>query len=182
VPSIGDKRRAAAVIMPIFATPARDVLFIERAEHLRHHPGQIGFPGGSLEPEDDHDLARAALREMNEEVGIAPERVRIIAQLDLVQPIVNRFDVTPFVAIVEPGEMTIQRAEIAGTFTLPLDRIISDLHAGHVEVSGFRVATPLLEHGGKHIWGVTGRILEDFVERYRAPRSELRATLEAALR
>lgn len=58
------ERRAAAVVLPIFAAPPHGVLFVQRAAHLRHHPGQIALPGGGLDPEDEGDLERAALREL----------------------------------------------------------------------------------------------------------------------
>jgi 8-oxo-dGTP pyrophosphatase MutT (NUDIX family) len=175
-------RRAAAVIMPIFATPPHGVLFVERAAHLRHHPGQIGLPGGTLDPQDLGDLERGALRELEEEVGIEAGRVTLVGRLPTVQPRVNMFDVTPFVAVIAPGELRIDPSETAGFFTVPLKTILSDaLRDGHVSIAGFEIETPLLDYEGRRIWGVTGRILRDFVEAWNDAETGLRARVEGAL-
>src|SRR5579872_6207566 len=92
-------RRQAAVAIAIFRTPPHGIVFVERAAHLRDHPGQIGLPGGRVHPED-RDLAATALRELHEEVGIEPVRATIVAELPMLQQRrVNNFDVTPFVAV-----------------------------------------------------------------------------------
>jgi 8-oxo-dGTP pyrophosphatase MutT (NUDIX family) len=176
----GGKRRAAAVILPIFAAPPHGVLFVERAAHLRHHPGQIGLPGGSLDPEDGGDLERAALRELHEEVGIESSRVTIVGQLPTVSPRVNRFDVTPFVAIIAAGELRIDPSETAGFFMVPLATILSDaLRDGKVKVAGFHVDTPILDYEGRRIWGMTGRILQDFTDAWNDPATGLRERVQA---
>ncbi len=130
-------RRIAAVTIAIIAAPPHGVLFVERAAHLRDHPGQIALPGGSADPADGGDLERTALRELREEVGVAPERVTILARLPLVrQTRANNFDVTPFVATVAPGGFTIDGTETAGMFTIPLEVIVGDaLRAGTVEIA-----------------------------------------------
>jgi 8-oxo-dGTP pyrophosphatase MutT (NUDIX family) len=176
------KRRAAAVVLPIFAIPPHGVLFVERAAHLRHHPGQIGLPGGTLDPQDEGDLERGALRELEEEVGIEPARVTIVGRLPTVQPRVNLFDVTPFVAIVAPGELRIDPSETAGFFTVPLATVCSEaLRDGHVSIAGFEVETPLLDYEGRRIWGVTGRILRDFVDTWNDAGTGLRERIEREL-
>jgi 8-oxo-dGTP pyrophosphatase MutT (NUDIX family) len=176
------KRRAAAVVLPIFSTPPHGVLFVQRAAHLRNHPGQIGLPGGAIDPQDEGDLERAALRELNEEVGIDAARVTILGRLPIVSPRVNLFDVTPFVAVIAPGELRIDPSETAGFFTVPLATVLSDaLRDGHVSISGFQVETPLLDYEGHRIWGMTGRILRDFTETWNDPNAGLRARVEQAL-
>jgi len=178
----GANRREAAVILPIFAAPPHGVLFIERAAHLRHHPGQIGLPGGALDPQDEGDLQRGALRELYEEVGIDSARVTIVGRLPTVSPRVNLFDVTPFVGIVAPGELRIDPSETAGFFTVPLETILSDaLKDGSVSIAGFEVETPLLDYEGRRIWGVTGRILRNFADAWNDGAGGLRARVEGAL-
>jgi 8-oxo-dGTP pyrophosphatase MutT (NUDIX family) len=179
----GAKRRAAAVVLPIFLEQPHGVLFVQRAAHLRHHPGQIGLPGGAIDPQDDGDLERAALRELHEEVGIESARVTIVGQLPTVSPRVNLFDVTPFVAIVAPGEVRIDPSETAGFFTVPLATLLSDaLRDGKVSISGFEVDTPLLDYEGHRIWGVTGRILKDFKEAWNDEGTGLRQRAQERLR
>jgi 8-oxo-dGTP pyrophosphatase MutT (NUDIX family) len=182
VSTYGAERRAAAVILPIFAAPPHGVLFVERAAHLRHHPGQIGLPGGTIDPQDEGDLERGALRELHEEVGIEGSRVTMVGRLPTVQPRVNLFDVTPFVAVVAPGELRIDPSETAGFFTVPLATILSDaLRDGSVTIAGFEIDTPLLDYEGRRIWGVTGRILRDFNDAWNDPATGLRQRIEAAL-
>ena len=176
-------RRIAAVTIAIIAAPPHGVLFIERAAHLRDHPGQIALPGGSADPADGGDLARTALRELHEEVGVAPERVTILDRLPVVrQTRANNFDVTPFVAVVAPGGFTIDGTETAGMFTIPLEVIVGDaLRAGTIEIAERTIETYLLDYGGKRVWGLTAHILVSFVERWAQPESGLRAAVEAAL-
>jgi 8-oxo-dGTP pyrophosphatase MutT (NUDIX family) len=178
------KRRIAAVTIAIIAAPPHGVIFIERATHLRDHPGQIALPGGSADPVDGGDLERTALREMHEEVGVAPERVTILARLPVVhQQRTNNFDVTPFVAVVAPGGFTIDGTETAGMFTIPLDVIVGGdaLRAGTVQIAERTIETYLLDYGGKRVWGLTGYVLLRFVEHWADPASGLRAAIEAAL-
>src|SRR5580658_2615679 len=100
--SAGAPRRPAAVVIPIFANPPHEVVFVERATHLRRHAGQVAFPGGAVDEADDGDLARAGLRELHEEIGIPPRAVEIIDRLAMIPQTNNIFNVTPFVAVVAP--------------------------------------------------------------------------------
>jgi 8-oxo-dGTP pyrophosphatase MutT (NUDIX family) len=150
-------RRRAAVVIAIFRTPPHGIVFVERAAHLRDHPGQIGLPGGGVHPEDA-GLPATALRELHEEVGIEAARVSIVDELPVIhQRIASNFDVTPFVAVVEPGELRIDATETAGVFVVPLARVLA--FAGHEDA---------IEFEGRRIWGLTARILHEFVERWNA--------------
>ena len=72
----------AAVLVPLFEKNRQvNILFAKRTQTVRHHKGQISFPGGALDP-GDRDLSRAALRETEEEIGIRQESVEIIAELE----------------------------------------------------------------------------------------------------
>lgn len=173
--------RRAAVTLAIEARPPHGIVFVERAAHLRHHPGEIAFPGGSLDERDGGSLVRAALRELHEEIGVGPERVQIIGQLPRVTPRVTRFVVTPFVAIIEPSTYVLDPSEIAGLFTIPLAEVLErGVDDGVVHVGAFRVKTPVFNHGHYRIWGMTGRILREFVDSWKAE-SKLRASLETFL-
>jgi Pyruvate/2-oxoacid:ferredoxin oxidoreductase gamma subunit/ADP-ribose pyrophosphatase YjhB (NUDIX family) len=111
-------RRKAAVAVAVNARPPHGVIFVERASHLRDHPGQIGLPGGRVDAADGDDLRRTVLRELHEEIGVTPERVTIVGNLAQVSQRVNTFDVTPFVAVIAPGPFTIDGSETAGMFTM----------------------------------------------------------------
>lgn len=160
-------RRQAAVVIGIFRNAPHGVIFVERAAHLRDHPGQIGLPGGSVHPEDA-DLQATALRELHEEVGVEPSRVTIVARLPLVsQRLANNFDVTPFVAVIEPGELRIDSSETAGVFTVPLDTLVGEgLREDSVDHRGLRVQSLVLDYEGYRIWGFTARILELFLSEW----------------
>jgi len=149
----------------MFREAPHGIVFVERAEHLRDHPGQIGLPGGSVHP-GDLDLAATALRELHEEVGIEPARATIVAELPMLrQRVANNFDVTPFVAVVEAGELIVDKSETAGAFVVPLATILDrGLREGSLDVAGVRVLSLMLEYEGRTIWGLTARILHSFVE------------------
>lgn len=175
-------RRKAAVAVAVNARPPHGVIFVERASHLRDHPGQIGLPGGGVDAADGDDLQRTVLRELHEEIGVAPERVTIVGNLAQVSQRVNTFDVTPFVAVIAPGPFTIDGSETAGMFTIPLSVVLSDaLRKGTIDVAERLVDTYLLDYDGRRIWGLTGRILRSFADAWNDPHGCLRAALEAKL-
>ncbi|MHB8146725.1 MAG: NUDIX hydrolase [Vulcanimicrobiaceae bacterium] len=173
-------RRPAAVIIAILREAPNGIVFVERATHLRDHPGQIGLPGGGVDAVDS-DLEHTALRELREEVGIAENRVHVVGALPLIRQRINTFDVTPFVAVVDPGELTIDPRETAAVFTVPLATILGPaLQDGEVEFAGLQIASPVLDHDGRRIWGLTARILQSFVHAWNA--NGLRAQIERELR
>lgn len=159
------------------------MIFIERAGHLRHHAGQIGFPGGSADPIDGGNPETTALREFYEELGVAPERVRVAGRLDEVEQTSNRFLVTPVIGVVRPGTLlTIDHTETVGVFTVPLAAIVQPGAVyEEVELSIARGRkTYALDYDEHHIWGLTGCILRHFVDAWNAPESQLRSDIEAA--
>jgi 8-oxo-dGTP pyrophosphatase MutT (NUDIX family) len=175
-------RRTAAVVIAILTKPPHGVVFVERAAHLRDHPGQIALPGGSVDAQDGGDLRRTALRELREEVGIGSERVTILAQLPMVrQTRANNFDVTPFVAAVAPGPLTIDGSETAAVFTIPLGVIVEHLQPGTHVVGEHSIETYLLDYESRRVWGLTGHILRSFVDAWNDAANPLRAVVDAAL-
>lgn len=177
-------RRLAAVVMPIFANAPHEVVFIARASHLRRHAGQIAFPGGAVDDEDEGDLARAGLRELHEEIGIPPAAVTVVEQLDLIRQTNNVFNVTPFVAVVAPETpLVVDLNEASAAHRVPLAAIVEPgaVHPGIEVIGEHRRQTYLFDYGALHVWGLTGKVLDDFVRRYHAPDSPLRAALDARL-
>lgn len=162
-------RRQAAVVIAVYRTAPHGVIFVERATHLRDHPGQIGLPGGRVHP-GDANLEATALRELHEEVGVASDRVTIVGQLPMLrQRVRNNFDVTPFVAVVEPGELVIDGTETAGAFLVPLATIVNEgLQHDRIDYAGLRLPSLVLDYEGRRIWGLTARILESFVAEWNA--------------
>ena len=120
--------RDAAVLVPLVERDSGlTVLLTRRTEHLRDHAGQISFPGGGVEPGDGSAVA-TALREAEEEVGLARGHVSVIGELPLYQTITG-FRVTPVVALVQPGfELALDSFEVAEAFEVPLTYLMTPAH------------------------------------------------------
>jgi 8-oxo-dGTP pyrophosphatase MutT (NUDIX family) len=158
--------RAAAVLVPLVTRPAgMTVLLTQRTAHLHAHAGQISFPGGMLDPEDRH-AEDAALRETEEEVGIARNFVDLVGRLDTY---VTRtgFEVTPLVGLVRP-EFTLapDTFEVAEVFEVPLGFLIDP--ANHRRESRvFNGATRYfyaMLWQRHYIWGATAGMLVNLSE------------------
>ena len=91
----------AAVVIPIVRYDDPALVFVKRAEHLRRNPGQIAFPGGIVDPGDADERA-AALREFEEEIGVARTRVTVIDRLDDVVTLALSVTVSPYLGIIDP--------------------------------------------------------------------------------
>ena len=104
------------------------MLLTRRTDHLHDHAGQISFPGGRAEPEEAGDPVATALREAEEEVGLARGRVEVIGQLPTYLTI-TAYVVTPVVALVEPGfELALDAFEVAEAFEVPLAFLMTPAH------------------------------------------------------
>jgi 8-oxo-dGTP pyrophosphatase MutT (NUDIX family) len=163
------KTRPAAVLVPLFHHEgAWHLLFTRRTQNVDSHPGQVSFPGGAIETYDGTPAA-AALREANEEIGLPPESVSILGQMNPMIT-VTQFLVTPVVAQIPwPFPIKTNPSEVASTFDVPLSflqdpdnleiRLREPLIPGRpVEVFYFR------PYKDEVIWGVTARITVDLVK------------------
>lgn len=113
----------AAVLIAITDRPTPGLLLTQRTAHLRKHAGQVAFPGGRIDPEDDGPVA-AALREADEEIGLPPGQVEVIGTTDLYRTVTG-FSVTPVVAIVPPDlALTPHAEEVAAVFEARLDHLL----------------------------------------------------------
>lgn len=167
VPPPAEAPRAAAVLVPVVARPdGPAVLLTERASSLRQHSGQIAFPGGRRDPEDDSPLA-TALREAEEEIGLDRSHVRPLGYLDAYLSGTN-YLVVPAVALVEPGfELVLNRDEVESVFEAPLAFLMDEgNHELHARPWRGRVRTYYaIPFGTRYIWGVTAGILRNMHER-----------------
>ncbi len=118
----------AAVLVPlVLRASGLQVLLTRRTEHLRDHAGQISFPGGRSEP-DDEGPAGTALREAQEEVGLRRESVHIIGQMPAYTTVTS-FVVTPVVALVHPPlDLALDTFEVAEAFEVPLAFLMNPSH------------------------------------------------------
>jgi 8-oxo-dGTP pyrophosphatase MutT (NUDIX family) len=164
--------RPAAVLIPIFARAGgATVLLTERAAGLRQHSGQIAFPGGKIDAGDDGALG-AALREAEEEIGLAPSRV---TPLGFLGPYFSTtgFRITPVVALVDPdAKLALNGGEVAGTFETPLAFLMDPAnHQTHTrEWKGAQRSYFAMPWGDHYIWGVTAGIIRMLWLRLYAPR------------
>ena len=154
-------RTPAAVLVPIVQHESElTVLFTERASHLKHHAGQISFPGGRIESRDGSAL-HAALRETEEEIGLSRQYVEVLGYLPP-HLIFTGFCVTPVVALVQPGfDLQIDMGEVAEVFEVPLRYLIDPSHhqARDKQIGEIAVRVYDLPYGERRIWGATAGIL-----------------------
>ena len=162
---VGDARDAA-VLIPIVGGDDPSVIFTVRTDTLPSHKGQISFPGGSIDPGDASPIA-AALREAKEEIGLEPDAVEVIGQLDSFNTFVSGYVVTPIVGWIERHpDLHPNEAEVARILLIPLRALDERIRV-----------EPGFTHGGRTfpteawiweeqvIWGVTARIVRTFLER-----------------
>lgn len=160
-------RRQAAVLLPLFKD-ATDyhLLFTKRTETLKHHKGQVSFPGGSFEPADG-DLATTALRESYEEVGIQPEHVSLLGRLDDLSTFSTNFTISPFVGLIPyPYPFRPNPIEVASIFEVPVP-VLADPAVGRSYLrtrdDGATIEDYEFHINGQVIWGATARIIRHFL-------------------
>jgi 8-oxo-dGTP pyrophosphatase MutT (NUDIX family) len=171
-PALLAQARAAAVLVPLVAHPdGVTVLLTQRAAAMRAHSGQIAFPGGKIDPEDDGPLA-AALREAEEEIGL--ER-RHVTPLGFLGPYFSTsgFRITPVVGLVRPdAALSINPQEVDRVFETPLAFLMDEAnHQTHErEWKGAMRRYFAMPFGEHYIWGVTAGIIRMLWLRLYAPR------------
>jgi 8-oxo-dGTP pyrophosphatase MutT (NUDIX family) len=163
---VDDEPQEAAVIAPVVTRPEGEaVLFTKRADHLSDHPGQMSFPGGGREPEDE-DLLRTALREANEEIGLDPMAVNVVGRLDDIRTITH-YSVRPFVGRIPDRDYLPSDEEVAEIVTLPVSEL-TDLdnyeseHRDHPHYGEIRLHFFYVD--GYTVWGATARMLVQLLE------------------
>ncbi len=156
----------AAVLVPLVNHAAgMTALFTRRTEHLSDHAGQVSFPGGRVEPGDDGPVA-TALRETEEEIGLAPAHIEIVGRLPMFDTATG-FAVVPVVALVAPPfTLRLDDFEVAEVFEVPLDFLLDPANR-RIERrvwNGREREYYCIDHEGPTIWGVTARMVVSLAE------------------
>lgn len=158
--------KPAAVLVPV--TKAGEVILTKRSSRLKHHPGQIAFPGGRRD-EGDRDIVDTALRETEEEIGLGRDHIEVLGSLPIHETVTN-YRITPVLALVDGSVPLVpETGEVAEIFRVPLAHVINP--------ENFRVEARRWQGQKRHyytaafgpyyIWGATARILRGLADRVR---------------
>lgn len=171
---VAPQTRPAAVLVALFEEDGEArVILTKRPETMPSHQGEIAFPGGKLEPGIDADLRATALREAHEEIGLDPNLVEIIAELDHLVTVSARFALTPFVGVLRERPALVPHVrEVDAVFDVALSELLRDdvFREERWEVPpemlvgvGKDRAIHFFELAGETVWGATARILVGFL-------------------
>ena len=160
------KLRPAAVLVPLIEVDgALQVILTKRSSALKHHPGQIAFPGGKLD--GDETIEQAALREAQEEIGLAPANVDVLGTLPFHETVTS-FTVTPVLGRIRADFVAKPEAgEVAEVFRVPFAHV-SDPSRFAIEGrmwQGTKRHYYTVPWGPYYIWGATARMLRGLAER-----------------
>ena len=159
--------KLAAVLVPVVDYENEPkILLTRRADHLAQHSGQVAFPGGKVEAEDGGPVS-AALREAQEEIGLAAEYVEVAGFLSTYET-GSGFRILPVVGFVRPGfQLEIDHNEVAETFEVPLELMINEANYNRHEIEweGRMEAYYAVEYEGYNIWGATAGMLRNLSRR-----------------
>ncbi|HSJ53588.1 MAG TPA: CoA pyrophosphatase [Anaerolineae bacterium] len=168
---ISDPRlRCAAVLLPLLWKKGQwHVAVTQRTHNVEHHRGQISFPGGACEAQDN-GLLDTALRETHEEIGVPPEAVEVLGPLDDF-PTITHFSVTPFVGVIpHPFPYRVNEAEVEAVVEVPLSFLLEPTHVRVEEREHegqiYEVLFWDYQEGERTytIWGATARTLRSFLD------------------
>lgn len=163
------KFKHAAVLIPVIEVDLPDngkqlnIILTKRASHLKHHPGQISFPGGKVEM-TDKTIIETALRETHEEIGIPPKIIDVIGQLHPYHTITG-YIITPIIGLVTANDpMVIDKNEVEEVFQVPLLHFLNqeNHHTVNVMQQKIQHKVHFMPYGNYNIWGATAAILKDF--------------------
>ena len=163
--------RAAAVLVPFVRRESGlTILFTRRASHLRHHAGQISFPGGAIDP-GDVDAVAAAVRETGEETGIVPGDIEPFGYLDGFDT-VSGYRVAPVTGFVRGGySLRMHEAEVDDVFEVPFAFLLEpgNLRREAIDWQGRSRTIYAFDWCGRRIWGATAAMLKNLIDRLESP-------------
>ena len=164
VPEDGARASAVLVLFGEQAPGEPDVLMLQRSATMRSHAGQPAFPGGAADP-SDRDATATALREANEEVGLDPDTVEIVAELPTLWIPVSNYLVTPVLAWWrEPHEVrAVAVDEVERVARLPVAELVDPANRLRVRHPSGWIG-PAFDVGGMRVWGFTAGVLSTLLE------------------
>lgn len=158
----------AAVLVPLFVpdeTSEAHVVLTRRRADLRRHAGEISFPGGRRDPEDA-SLVETALREAEEEIGLARTHVSLLGELPTTSTFATNYVIHPFVGTIPAGlAWQLSAREVDAVLELPVEALRSGRTRTRMERRGVSFETDAYVVEDHLIWGATARILESLLER-----------------
>ncbi len=170
----------AAVLVPLIVVPESDsphVVLTKRRADLRRHAGEVSFPGGRRDP-DDADLSVTALREAEEEIGLARESVELLGELPPISTFATNYLIHPFVGQIAASQRwEVSPREVDAVLELPLRELQESRTRTPIERRGITFETDAYVPDGNVIWGATFRILENLLERLQASDAGARLSL-----
>ena len=159
-------RMDAAVLVPLYLdSGSLHAVFTKRRDDLSHHAGEISFPGGRQDfPEEDPRVT--ALREAEEEIGLAPQDVEMVGALPPVGTFVTDYKIHPFVGLIDAGKTwELQPTEVEVVLEFSLRDLVRGHEMKRLIKRGVPFKTPTYTVNGSMIWGATARIVQDLLER-----------------
>jgi 8-oxo-dGTP pyrophosphatase MutT (NUDIX family) len=158
-------RTDAAVLVPMHGWPdSPGLVFTERRSDLRRHAGEISFPGGQRD--GGEELIETALREAEEEIGLARDNVEVVGALPPFGTFVTNYKVHPFVGLIEAGlRFEPNPTEVESVLVASLDDLAAGYERRRLVRRGVPIKTDTYLIADKLIWGATARILAELFSR-----------------
>ncbi len=165
-------KHSAVLILLVNNSDSYSLILTERTRNMKHHSGEISFPGGRHDPQVDRTMVETALRECEEEIGVKKNNIEILGQLDDV-PTMTGYIISPVVGILdnENPKFTRNKIEVEQIFTIPISFFLnpSNFREQTMRVEGKKF--PIFMFDYKHIdklhtiWGATAHILVDYLKK-----------------
>lgn len=157
----------AAILLPLHETNGEYyILFTRRTEKVEHHKGQISFPGGAYE-KSDGNLLNTALRESKEEIGLNPELVDVLGELDDTVTTSTGYIISPFVGWIPwPITLTPDPVEVEEIIDVPVSILLNkDYQRQEIRsINGKQIVMYFYHYKNRVIWGQTAKILHQFLD------------------